>query len=266
MLQVVVVSGTTATTNACPGGLGGGGSSCFTATQSTTPAGVGTFGGGGGGGGQRPGGTGGAGLVIIGGNTSGTCYSFGNTGIGGFAGSNIIQGCCNTALGFNSSSSVTSASNTIAVGYNSTPSNTTGHTVWGNASNNVCNCNYVAWTNVSDCRDKANVTPLLSTLGLTFVTQLSPVSFNWDNREIYKLENKNKDGSLASIKQSYGLIAQDVITVLNALSTKFDAVGYDSDKDAYRITYEGLLAPIIQSIKDIDARVTAKENSKKSKV
>ena len=205
-------------------------------------------------------------MVILSYNGTGSLIAFGNIGLGGFAGSNIIQGCCNTALGFNSSNTTTIACNTIAVGYNSTPSNTTGHTVWGNASNNVCNCNYVAWTNVSDCRDKANVTPLLSTLGLTFVSQLSPVSFNWDNREIYKLENKNKDGSLASIKQSYGLIAQDVVTVLNALSTKFDAVGYDSDKDAYRITYEGLLAPIIQSIKDIDARVTAKENSKKSKV
>ena len=234
-----------------PGGAGGGGLAVgytYSVGPYPNPA---FFGSGGGTQWGRNGCPGAAGLVIIALPAPATFLTQYNTGIGGFAGTNITSGYCNIAFGFNSSCGVTTACNTIAVGYNSTPSNTTGHTVWGNASNNVCNCNYVAWTNVSDRRDKANVTPLLSTLGLTFVTQLSPVSFNWDNREIYKLENKNKDGSLASIKQSYGLIAQDVVTVLNALSTKFDAVGYDSDKDAYRITYEGLLAPIIQSIKAV---------------
>jgi hypothetical protein len=189
----------------------------------------------------------------------------GNTTLGGFAGANITTGCCNTALGFNAGCSVTTVNNTISIGYGAAPSNTTGHTVWGNATNNVCNCVYAAWSTVSDCRDKTNIAPLPDTLGLTFIRQLSPVSYQNDHRDLYVkafgCTYGEKDGTLADPKQHYGLIAQDVQSTIDTLSTRFDALGYDSEQDGYRLTYEELIAPIIASIKELDARITNLENS-----
>jgi Chaperone of endosialidase len=199
------------------------------------------------------------------GSLSAVSTGVGNTTLGGFAGANITTGCCNTALGFNAGNTITTVNNTIAVGYGAVTSNTTGHTVWGNASNNVCNCVYAAWSTVSDCRDKTNIAPLPSTLGLTFVRQLSPVSYQNDHRDLYVnaygCTFGVKDGTLADSKQHYGLIAQDVQLTVETLSTRFDALGYDSEQDGYRLTYEELIAPIIASIKELDARITKLENS-----
>ena len=61
-------------------------------------------------------------------------------------------------------------------------------------------------------------------------------------------------------KQHYGLLAQDLKQVLDELNIRFDALGYDETKDAYRITYEELIAPIIKAVKELDVRLTEVEN------
>jgi hypothetical protein len=158
----------------------------------------------------------------------------------------------------------TGINNTIAVGCGAATSATTGHTVWGNANNNVCNCIYVAWTNVSDCRDKTNIETLPNKLGLELLKKLRPVTYNWDHRDVYvdkcQYEYGQKDGSLASEKQHYGLIAQELEQAINELGVKFDALGYDPNKDAYRLTYEELTASIIKAIQELDARLEIVEN------
>jgi hypothetical protein len=35
------------------------------------------------------------------------------------------------------------------------------------------------------------------------------------------------------------------------LDVKFDGLGHDDNKDAYRLTYEELIAPIIKSIQEL---------------
>jgi hypothetical protein len=152
---------------------------------------------------------------------------------------------------------------TIAVGTCSKTSATTGHTAWGTASNNVLNCVWAAWTVQSDARDKTNVETLNSNLGLGLIKKLRPVSFNWDNRDNYVrecgYEYGTKDGTLASEKKHYGLIAQELKGTLEELNQEFDALHHDTENDSYRITYEELIAPIIKAIQEIDARVTAIE-------
>ena len=165
----------------------------------------------------------------------------------------------NIAIGAYSQTGISGANNTIAIGSGASTSSTTGHTVWGNSSNNQCNCVYAAWSNVSDCRDKANVKTLPSTLGLEFINKLRPVSFNWDHRDTYvrecKYEYGTKDGNLVSTKEHYGLIAQELKTVLDDLGVKFDGLGHDDEKDAYRLTYEELIAPIIKAIQEQQVQI-----------
>jgi hypothetical protein len=167
-----------------------------------------------------------------------------NIAIGNSAGFNLYSSCIDYI---------------IAVGDNAVTSAVTGHTVWGNACNNVCNCVYAAWSNVSDCRDKANVKTLGSKYGLALIKKLRPVAFNWDHREAYVRECKytygEKDGTLAGEKEHYGLIAQELKSALDELDVKFDGLGHDDEKDAYRLTYEELIAPLIKAVQELNDRL-----------
>jgi hypothetical protein len=117
----------------------------------------------------------------------------------------------------------------------------------------------VAWVSPSDCRDKTRIESLPDNLGLRFIKKLRPVGFHLDNREDYWLRCKykygQKDGTLVSEKQHYGLIAQEIKQVIDELNVKFDALGHDPEMDAYRLAYEELIAPIIKSVQEVDDRL-----------
>jgi hypothetical protein len=178
-------------------------------------------------------------------------------------------GASNTAVGFKAQSTLsTGVNNTIAVGCNAATSATTGHTVWGNSANNVCNCVYAAWSTVSDLRDKTEVQTLPDNLGLNLINKLRPVKFKWDHRETYVrecgFEYGQKDGTLTGEKEHYGLIAQELKQALTELNERFDGLGHDPEKDAYRLTYEELIAPVIKSIQELDLRLKTLEQNQNS--
>ncbi len=187
-------------------------------------------------------------------NTTGTR----NTALGRYALGKSTTGSCNIAVGWYAQCSICAGiNNTIVIGASAQTSSTTGHTVWGNTLNNVCNCIYTAWSTVSDCRDKTNVKSLGSKYGLALIKKLRPVAFNWDHRDTYvrqcKYEYGQKDGNLASVKEHYGLIAQELKSAIDELDVRFDGLGHDDEKDAYRLTYEELIAPIIKAIQELVA-------------
>jgi len=165
----------------------------------------------------------------------------------------------NTAIGSNANNGIISNLYTIAVGSNSATSADDYHTVWGATVNNICNCVYVDWSNVSDSRDKAEIETLSSDLGLNLIRKLRPVKYKNDHRDTYVrkcgFEYGQKDGTLAGDKEHYGLIAQELHQALNELGARFDALGHDGKKDAYRLTYAELSAPIIKSIQELDERL-----------
>lgn len=183
------------------------------------------------------------------------------TFIGRFAGA-AVTGTGNTIIGANAGGSVNTAQNTISVSRGGSTSNSNGHTLWGNGGVNF-NWIQCRWTNLSDCRDKTCIQDLDSKLGLTFLRKLNPVSFNWDNRESYVAqcgyEYGQKDGTLASPKKSYGFEAQQVKQVLEELGVEFEALGHDVEKDAYRITYEEMIAPLIKGVQETLTRLETLE-------
>ena len=184
-----------------------------------------------------------------------------NTGIGSNAGCGISSGVSNTIIGRNVPGPST-ASNTIVVSRGSNVSNSNGHTLWGNSGVDF-NWIQCAWSNVSDCRDKNCIQDLNQKLGLPFLRRLVPVSFNWDNRESYVqecgYEYGQKDGTLASKKKAYGFEAQQMKQVLEELEVEFEALGYDPEKDAYRITYEEMIALLIKGIQETSTRLETLE-------
>jgi hypothetical protein len=136
------------------------------------------------------------------------------------------------------------------------------HIVWGNSNNNVYNCVWGGWSYFSDARDKTDIEPLTCNTGIKFIKKLRPVSFNLDNRKNYvdkcNFTYGQKDGTLAVEKKEYGFIAQELKQALEELNiTDFSGLKYNEDKDAYRLAYTSLLAPLTKAIQELDERTQA---------
>jgi hypothetical protein len=172
---------------------------------------------------------------------------------------NVTTGGCNIAVGSNSGQNISTTCCTIAFGADSTTSNVSCHTAWLKGGVGLYNGVPAAWSTVSDSRDKTNIEDLDDKLGLDFLINLSPFSFNFDYRDNYVdkcgYEYGIKDGTLSSPGKAYGFIAQQMQGVLDSLGVQFDGLSKDIDKDAYRITYSDLIAPLIKAVQQTDSRL-----------
>jgi len=179
--------------------------------------------------------------------------------IGAKAGfTNGSVGDCSIAIGYKAGYSIGGAVNNILVGYNATQQNGFGcnnQTVLGNGYNNVYNCVYTAWTDVSDCRDKTNVQPI-NNLGLNFIRKLNPVKYKWDLRQKYEdkcgYEYGIKDSTLKQDQINYGFLAQEIEFAAKSLGENFDAVTHDTFIDQYSLNYLNLLASLIKALQEIN--------------
>ena len=199
-----------------------------------------------------------------------------NVLIGNSAGYYITTGGGNNIIGYKAAQGITTCKDTIIIGYkaqlnynqtvfaigaNSSTSDNNGHTVWGTAYNNVCNCIQEPWSTPSDCRDKANIESLNPKLGLQFVNQIRPVSFNWDNRELYVkkcgFEFGQKDGTLARDKERYGVIAQEILQILDNLDVKWD--GVKGTEESYRLGYDHFFASLVKALQELSQEIDTVE-------
>jgi hypothetical protein len=98
----------------------------------------------------------------------------------------------------------------------------------------------VAWTTVSDIRDKTEVTAL--PLGLDFVTQLEPISYRF---------KESRDSAVAVGPTRYGFSAQDVLKIEGESSVIVDT----EDPDKLKITDANLIPVLVQAIKDLKAEL-----------
>ena len=122
----------------------------------------------------------------------------------------------------------------------------------------------------SDIRFKENIQKSL--LGLDFILRLNPVSYKWKHVDkiietgiingveevinIYSEENY--------IRTHYGLISQEVKTVLDNLKLSTDDFAgyiYEKDKDKYGLRYTEFIAPLIKAVQELSKEV---ETLKKS--
>ena len=222
-----------------------------------------------------------------------------NTCIGKYSGQIITTGYNNVIIGANAGDAITTGSKNIIIGTDADISgaNGTNQIVIGDGAvgygdniavlgNSSCN----EWipgadnhTNIghlsrrfkdvyatngtiqtSDIREKTDVRDVK--LGLDFINALRPVSYKW------------KDSKTTTKK--YGLIAQEVETVLQqfGINDEKEIINYDKDADRYGLAYTELIAPLISSLKelseenknlkkyinDLDEKVNTLIDSKKS--
>ena len=125
-----------------------------------------------------------------------------NTAVGNDALQQLTTGVNNTALGKAAGSTVQGFQNTTNLGHNSQAQGDN-EVVLGDNNVSVLRCNTQVISGLSDIRDKDNVEDL--DLGLDFLMELEPVSWDWDRR----------DGTMKGQKGS-GFIAQEVDEVVQA--------------------------------------------------
>jgi hypothetical protein len=157
-----------------------------------------------------------------------------------------------------------------------------------------------ATINTSDERQKENIVD--SDLGLDFVNALRPVKYTWKNAENVAgeaVEYLQPDGTYADtftvnpdypdekpvsrkkttprvgVRPHYGMLAQEVKTVIDATGTDFAGYIHDATADTYGLRYSEFIAPLIKAVQELSAanaalsnqvnllttRVTALENS-----
>ena len=95
----------------------------------------------------------------------------------------------------------------------------------------------VAWTITSDQRWKENIQK--SALGLNFINDLEPVSYNRKNDESKKIE--------------YGFIAQELEKTLAEYKVTNAGIITKDDEGMLSVRYNDLLAPMVKAIQELKA-------------
>jgi hypothetical protein len=195
-----------------------------------------------------------------------------NTMVGAATADNLTSGSCNVLIGVNAGLALTSTSSNVMVGTNSGCNSTGGSNVFvgcGAGLNATTQSNQIvigagnsctlgsanggvtfagsgtatwitmgntAWSGTSDARLKEEVADL--TLGLDFIDQIQPRTFNWKN-----------DGSKAA-----GFIAQEAAAVVESHSAEY--LGLVDDTNEYMGVAAGALIPVlVNAIKELKAEI-----------
>lgn len=109
----------------------------------------------------------------------------------------------------------------------------------------------VAWTIVSDSRDKTDIESI--PYGLDFINSLDPVKFKRDDRTNY--EDYTPDGSLKDSKYTMGFLAQSVITSEKAYGATDDTlmIADNEDPNNLKIVETALIPALVNAIKELKA-------------
>jgi hypothetical protein len=172
-----------------------------------------------------------------------------NMAIGHGAGLNISSGVGNIGVGYQALLCTTTGRNNVEIGSNNFATalydppfvitTQCNRVVMGSKATTNAYIQ-VAWTTVSDIRDKTEVTAL--PLGLNFVTQLEPISYRF---------KESRDSDVAVGPTRYGFSAQDVLKIEGESSVIVDT----EDTDKLKITDANLIPVLVQAIKDLKAEL-----------
>ena len=168
-----------------------------------------------------------------------------NTAIGYQAGCAITTGSENVLIGNETGKNLTTGTNNIIIGREATSSAAgVNHEITlGNSSISTIRSQVTSITALSDRRDKTNIKDL--NVGLDFINDLKPVTFDWDAR----------DGSKKG-KKEVGFIAQDLDEVQQKYNIEENLqIVLKSNPDKLEATQGKLIPILVQAIKDLKKEI-----------
>ena len=195
----------------------------------------------------------------------------GNTAIGNTTAAALTTGTNNTAVGYQALGLATTGSNNSCLGYlagrNGSPFNIgteSNRVVIGNSS--VTNAYVqVAWTVVSDARDKVDVSPINH--GLDLITKLNPVTFRWDIRNQYwvyddegnVISKPAPDGSKKNPTLFSGFLAQEVQLAIQEVNYPNNIIIDNEDPENLKLKETALIPVLVKAVQELTTRLEAAE-------
>jgi hypothetical protein len=188
--------------------------------------------------------------VAVGRNTLRSLVSNGNCTAIGKDALTLATGQHNTALGYGAGENISSGAGNIAFsGYSSSGTNapafniTTENNRISMGSTSVTNAYIqVAWTAVSDARDKTDFAPVPH--GLDFVSKLQPTAYRY---------KETRDATEGHGPLRYGFKAQDVLALEGDAPVIVDA----EDLNKLRFNDQSMIAVLVNAIKELKAEFDA---------
>jgi len=193
-----------------------------------------------------------------------------NVCLGALAGNAVTSGNNNILIGQSAGDAINFAtgSNTIAIGYLANPTSTSisNEITLGNSSIATIRAQVSSITALSDERDKANIQDL--TAGLGFINKLRPVSFNWDVRDQYFIEEEvdgktvrtptEPDGSKEGSTTVMGFLSQEVIAAkADETEVALDNLLLDLNPERLELKQGDILVPLVKAVQELSAQNAA---------
>jgi hypothetical protein len=204
-----------------------------------------------------------------------------NVAVGMQAGKSVTTGVLNTIVGGLAGDGITSGNNNVVVGYGS---DTTGATItqaivigagvtggsnevtFGSSTNKITST-FIGtpnWAHSSDERLKKNIQDI--PLGLTFINDLRPVTYNWkgnheldsSDKELEHIYKENEeDNVFDTTTTQWGFVAQEIKSALDTANVN-DWDGWSTDEHGVqRLAHTALVEPLVKAVQELSAQVTA---------
>ena len=185
-----------------------------------------------------------------------------NVMIGYHAGQNGVNtttGANNILIGSYSDTSAADSVYCIAIGYDVTCAGGSNFTFGNGANDTNCAHGATTWTAPSDVRLKEDIKD--EEIGLEFVNELRPVTFQWkkakDVPSEMKAHNPDSEERVMNGKYNHGFIAQEVKEVIDRYDFKegFDMWSEDGEDGRQRIGEAALIPILVKAIQELSAEV-----------
>lgn len=188
-----------------------------------------------------------------------------NVFVGRIAGSDVTTGGNNTFVGEIAAYNATGSNNVAlgkSAGTSSSPFNistNSNRVVIGDS--NITNAYIqVAWTVVSDARDKTDVSRINH--GLNLISKLSPVTFRWDSRNLYyyydengELQKPEPDGSKKNPLLYSGFLAQEVQQAIEEVGYPENIIVDTEDPENLKLKETALIPVLVNAVKELKAEL-----------
>jgi hypothetical protein len=182
-----------------------------------------------------------------------------NVGLGSSSGFSNTTGSFNVAIGEASDFTLNNLQNAVAIGYTSVVDAFNSVRI-GNTSM-VSIGGQVGWTTFSDRRVKTNFQEDVP--GLTFITKLRPVSYNYNIAKESELLGRSDTSSwqgkydIEKIRFT-GFIAQEVDSAANSIGYSFS--GIDKQGKILGLRYQEFVVPLVKSVQELHEESKTKES------